>query len=285
MKRIFLALSTLFLSGSFASAGEAVVTTNLNVGTLQASIVPPQSWGSPKTITPESAEAAEVSLPIMQEMPYAAAIWPALVPKDPSSELQPVTTVTVLDLSAGFADDKEMKLPADERSPIAMSAKDKEATIAPLKKIFAASTVDVEKLRSDDMDQNMDLIGAWWGGIVGALEIVDVHYIENADKSLRGISYLYTEGGDINFNLGSRIVLYSPELKTVIVYDLPLYSFPEIQKFNQAVGAAGEGPAVLEQFRKGVAFVRDRKQWESTPMGKLIEQLDAMAKGTEAKRK
>lgn len=283
MKRaIFAGLVALTVSLSSAVADEKI---SLNIGTLSATVEVPKEWGAPQLFSQENADTLEFQLPFFDGVPFKGAAWGSVVPKDSTTEIQSYVTVTVLDLSGGLKDDPDMKLPEEERPPGAMSAKAKEATIAPLAAIYKASAVDAPKFEAPEMEPVPDLEGGWWGGLIGVLDILEIHYIENADKSLRGVSFLYTEGGDINFSVSSRVVLYSPELKTVAVFDLPLYSYPEIQKLSEAVGAAGEGPGILEQYRKGLAYVRNKKVWDATAMGKLAAQLDAAAKSTVVSRK
>lgn len=66
----------------------------------------------------------------------------------------------------------------------------------------------MKRFQADGKRPAKELYGAWWGNDgFGTQKVLDVQFIENADKSLRGILYFYTDASDLSFAVASRILL------------------------------------------------------------------------------
>jgi hypothetical protein len=280
-----LAFGLLLCSPAVAQAQEKTQDVSLALQNTSIDLKVPESWGKSTPISNATADETTIYVPVIDDTTeYIGAAWNTLVPKEKDADQAPSVTISLAIIPPKFTDDPEISLPQEERPPYALTAKQKEEIIKPLETIYKDSAVDVEKYRAPEMEPVKGLEGAWWGNMEGVLDILDIHYIENQDKSLRGISYLFTDGGDINFSVSARIVLYSPERHVVLLLDCPMFTFPEIDMLNQAVGAAGEGPGVLAEYKKGLAYIRDRKSWATTPMGKLLQELEDSARSAVIKK-
>jgi len=62
-------------------------------------------------------------------------------------------------------------------------------------------------------------------------------------------------------------------MRSLVIMDLPLYSFPE--------AAALENPiidGVKGAYDKGVDFYRNRKAWADSPMGRIVAAMENVAR-------
>ncbi len=279
-RRILFAAVSLLATGSLPAAEQAVT---LKAGPLTATLQVPESWGAGKPFTEATAENDGINLRLPQgPNVYSGRIWTGLTPKWVGPDAAPggpQLTIALVAVPARFTDDEGSRLPENDRPERSLTSEQKEAVFAPLAKVFADSGVDVAQFRTKDGQPAKEFTGAWWGNDgFGTQNILDAQFLENADKSLRGILYLYTEASDLSFFVLARILLYNPKSRALLLMDLPLGTFPEAQALENAI--TDESKKDPDAYAKAVAFYRDRQSWADTPMGRVLTAMETVARST-----
>jgi len=273
-----LVAASLFLATSLHAGDQDI---SLNVGDLTATIQVPEKWGKGTRFTQSNAEKNGIDLRMPRgAIAYSGMVWNGVAPKWTGLDAapgRPLLTVALVSVPAVFEDDEGSRLPKSERPEQTLTKEQKLALFAPLKKIYDASAVNVKHFRTKDGRPAKEFAGAWWGNDgFGTQNILDVQFLENADKSLRGILYFYTDASDFSFFVLSRILLYNPESRALLIMDLPLGTFPEAVALENAI--TDETKKTPGAFEKAVAFYRDRKAWADTPMGRVVAAMENAAR-------
>ena len=181
--------ASLFLATSLHAGDQDI---SLNVGDLTATIQVPEKWGKGTRFTHANAEKNGIDLRMPSgPIAYSGMFWKGVAPKwigPDAAPGEPLLTVALVSVPAVFEDDEGSPLPESERPEQTLTKEQKLALFAPLKKINDASAVNIKHFRTKDGRPAKEFTGACWGNDgFGTQNILDVQFLENADKSLRGI--------------------------------------------------------------------------------------------------
>jgi hypothetical protein len=270
--RSFLIAASLVLTASLQAGNQDI---SLKAGALHASVQVPEAWGQGTPFTQADSEQAGVFLRMPDtSMEYSGVLWKGLAPTEEPSGSVPLMTIALVPVPAKFEDDEGSRLPENDRPERSLTKDQKLAVFAPLRRFYDDSAVDVEHFRADGKPAPKELYGGWWGNDgFGTQNILDVQFLENADKSLRGIIYFYTDASDLSFAVATRILLYNPTLSALLIMDFPLYSYPEAVALEKPIINEVEGA-----YATGEVFYRNRKVWADSPMGKMVAAMESGAR-------
>jgi hypothetical protein len=166
-----------------------------------------------------------------------------------------------------------------------MTAKEKRESFQPVLDIFQQRGLGAKSLNqkcfairavdgSNDYDcQN--LRGFWWGNGSAISDRVGIHYLENAEGTLRGIGYFEIEGQEIPDTINAyKIILINPDKKIMVYAYLPLekiYSFGLGDLSNEK--NFKEAPL---KIKKAYDYLENPENYKDQKLGQFLKEVEAM---------